>query len=573
MGNEISVNEFRKIIREEVEGQALLHGLKHDTNSGRGQAFQYWVANIFTSEDHGFETDPEESLLFENDLKADIVLEDNNRQHLLIAQTKFRSVSDNPPIDETEVNDFFHRHEHFLDSTWVRKHGSQQAIDFLSDYADKIQQGYTVELCFVSTGTASERIKELEQRANNKYKQASIPVKCRLLDFLRIKELYIRTKSLEDEIPLEVRIMLPEQKWIEKKGPYPTVVAIVKGNALRDLYKRHKEALFAQNIRGYLGSRGLNAKIIETAETRPSDFFYFNNGVSAICTRYEFQGNEVIATNCQIINGAQTLGALAKAPSNSEIEVLFRLTKAESVKTEKGMNIEIIRYNNSQNIIKTSDFHSNDPIQLWLEQQFQQFTPEGEVVPKLYYKRRRGPTKRGKGQALTLEELAKIRYAFLNEPTVCHASPKDLWTPSADKGQYEKAFGVDGELPDYWSKEEFRRCLLATALYLKIAEKIETEGASDPRFKRMKRFRYHALSLAGIYWDKGKDRKTTEDLLKDSNFFMKEFNAFWSDVRRILIDSIVNLEEQGLPLNSYVRNIDKWQSMSKRLSMYITRPI
>ena len=106
---------------------------------------------------------------------------------------------------------------------------------------------------------------------------------------------------------------------------------------------------------------GTNAKIIETAETRGEEFFYFNNGVSAICTHYKIVGNELIANNCQIINGAQTVGALAKAPANPALEVLFRLTKTASVKTEKGMNIDIIRYNNSQNIIKTSDFHSNDP--------------------------------------------------------------------------------------------------------------------------------------------------------------------------------------------------------------------
>src|SRR5206468_59327 len=104
-----------------------------------------------------------------------------------------------------------------------------------------------------------------------------------------------------------VRMTLPENKWIEKIGPYPTLVAIVKGNALRDLYKKHKEALFAQNIRGYLGNRGLNGKIIETAETRPNDFFYFNNGVSAICTGFDLEGEELVATNCQIINGAQTV--------------------------------------------------------------------------------------------------------------------------------------------------------------------------------------------------------------------------------------------------------------------------
>ena len=361
MGSDISVKEFKKILQEEVGEQARLHGLKYDTNVGRGQAFQYWVANLFSSEDRGFDTEPDESLLYEKDLKADIVLEDTTRLHILIAQCKFQSVSDNPPIDETEVNDFFNRHEQFLDSAWVRKHGSPQAIDFLGDYAARIEEGYTVEYCFVSTGTASDRTIALVQRCSSGYKAKAIPLTCRLIDFSGIKALYARTRSLEENIPAEVRLLMPESKWIEKASPFPTIVAVIKGNTLRDLHKKHKEALFAWNIRGYLGGRGVNAKIIETAETRGPEFFYFNNGVSAICTNYEINGNELIANNFQIINGAQTVGALAKASANPAVEVLFRLTKTASVKTEKGMNIDIIRYNNSQNIIKTSDFHSNDP--------------------------------------------------------------------------------------------------------------------------------------------------------------------------------------------------------------------
>ncbi len=120
MSIDVSVKEFRKILQEEVQELARSHGWKHDTNVGRGYAFQLWVANTFASEDRGFDTEPEESLLYENDLKADIVLEDTSRQHMLIAQCKFQSVSENPPIDETAVNDFFNRHEQFLNSAWVK---------------------------------------------------------------------------------------------------------------------------------------------------------------------------------------------------------------------------------------------------------------------------------------------------------------------------------------------------------------------------------------------------------------------------------------------------------------------
>jgi hypothetical protein len=49
-----------------------------------------------------------------NDLKVDFIAEDADEKALYIAQAKFTSIHSNPPIDETEVNDFFSRHQTFL---------------------------------------------------------------------------------------------------------------------------------------------------------------------------------------------------------------------------------------------------------------------------------------------------------------------------------------------------------------------------------------------------------------------------------------------------------------------------
>src|SRR4051794_8725301 len=77
--------------------------------------------------------------------------------------------------------------------------------------------------------------------------------------------------------------------------------------------------------------------------------------------------NIFTAENFQIINGAQTVGALSAAKLNSEIEVLLRVTEGLSVKTDRGFNADIIKFNNTQNIVKSSDFRANDKIQVWLD--------------------------------------------------------------------------------------------------------------------------------------------------------------------------------------------------------------
>ena len=112
----------------------------------------------------------------------------------------------------------------------------------------------------------------------------------------------------------------------------------------------------------------------------------------------------------QIINGAQTVGTLAKTKPHDDVCVLFRLTRTGDVNIEKSINRNIIEYNNTQNLIKLSDFRSNDRVQLWLEMKFKE-TRNLEVLPAISYLRKRGQ-RAGAHKGVTLEEFAKVRYAY-----------------------------------------------------------------------------------------------------------------------------------------------------------------
>jgi hypothetical protein len=246
-----------------------------------------------------------------------VLFEDTARSHLLIVQCKYDKLG--TAVDEGEVNDFFNRHEKFADHDWVMRHGSSSAKEVFSDYGEKIASGFSASYYFFSTADASPRTHDLSNDCSKSYEKRIISVKCELYDFSKLKDYYIRSQSVELSGPKEVTIMLPEGRFFEKQQPYPTVVAVVKGNALRNLYQQHKESLYAWNIRGYLGNRGINQEIRETAESAPKHFFYFNNGVSAICTEYSLiNKNELNVTDFQIINGAQTISSLNELPRRKQ---------------------------------------------------------------------------------------------------------------------------------------------------------------------------------------------------------------------------------------------------------------
>ncbi len=127
------------------------------------------------------------------------------------------------PIDEESVNDFFGRHNFYSDRDWVEQNGSTEAQEALRDYGDKIADGYSVDMYFVSTGSASERVAELAEHYTERYANQDLIIRCYLLGDEGLKDFYVRSLSLDASVPEEVRIQLPSERWIQKQQPFETV--------------------------------------------------------------------------------------------------------------------------------------------------------------------------------------------------------------------------------------------------------------------------------------------------------------------------------------------------------------
>jgi hypothetical protein len=559
MTAKLSTNEFKSTLQSQLESTAHEYDLDFSTEYGRGRAFQYWVGAVILAAEENLDTDLMDAALYSKDLGADLVFEDEANKFMLIAHCKYVTAQKN--IDENAVNDFYHRHEHYLNRRWVQSYGSEYTAGPLGDYADHIADAWKIEYRFITPGQAGERIQEVVQTCQQKYTDRGISIECSLYDFPVLKEYFVRSLSLEESVPAEVTVDLPAGQFFEKDIPYPTVVAVLKGNALRSLYLQHKQSLYAWNIRGYLGNRGINHEIADTAHDAPSDFFYFNNGVSAVCTDYDLDENRLIAKNFQIINGAQTVSSLASQAPAPEIEVLFRLTKTQSVKTDKGLNHDIIKYNNNQNAIKLSDFRSNDHIHAFLAEKLRFPRPRG-AVPAFHYVRKRSVGRKGPGTALRLEELAKIRYAFLYEPTLIHSSPKSLWTLAEDGGTYEKAFGVGGEMEDVWSEDTVNQTLVAIGIYFRISQDAKDAAKRDKDLKFLYRLRYHGIGLAGMQFSQF-GLSEISDLAHKSTYFDTVFDDFWNVARATLVTAQTTAESQEITTFALLRSAERWTLMQK----------
>ncbi|WP_109079184.1 AIPR family protein [Aggregatibacter kilianii] len=174
-------------------------------------------------------------------------------------------------------------------------------------------------------------------------------------------------------------IYLQKCQYIE--SPKKTYYGIISLSDLIKLHKQHGKGLYERNIRYFLGGKSsVNSSIKDTLERRPENFFYLNNGVTAICDlvepkakkREQNNAKKLKVRNISIINGAQTVASSAEFVAENpdcnidEAKVMFTLIHAPS---QYHFGNEITKARNHQNPVQIANFASLDENQERLRQE------------------------------------------------------------------------------------------------------------------------------------------------------------------------------------------------------------
>lgn len=148
------------------------------------------------------------------------------------------------------------------------------------------------------------------------------------------------------------------------------------------LMRSHGDRLLERNVRRYLGLHGnrVNEGIRETLGSQnPSNFYFFNNGLTLVCTDFSYNALQnsdfqVRVENLQIVNGGQTCMTILKTAESlasvgktlpTDASVLVRLYKLP--KDNENIVLQITHATNSQNPVDLKDLKSNEEVQQKLE--------------------------------------------------------------------------------------------------------------------------------------------------------------------------------------------------------------
>lgn len=161
-----------------------------------------------------------------------------------------------------------------------------------------------------------------------------------------------------------VTLTIEKPGWV--KRPFETVYGLISLSRLAELHREHGKGLIAANIRGYKGRTDVNQDILATARDEGEHFAYLNNGLTAYCQRLEVANRDrdnaerksITARGFSIVNGAQTLGSVARAAGDGELEgfAFIRVISLERCEDERAFADRITRTTNFQNQIGARDF-------------------------------------------------------------------------------------------------------------------------------------------------------------------------------------------------------------------------
>jgi hypothetical protein len=283
-----------------------------------------------------------------------------------------------PTVPKSEVDTCIRRLRGFLDRARADGYADREEALPVFDMFLRINQAWPdisrVRLFVFTDGlTTIDRVAEASVD--------EVPVSVNVWDLRRLHRL---VTSGRREEPVNIDFVtrfggpIPCLAAKQEDSDYQTILAVVPGDVLMDIYGEYGSRLLQLNVRSFLQARGkVNQGIRRTILDAPDRFLAYNNGISATASAVKLtsmpDGGLGIQSldNLQIVNGGQTTASLYHAAVKDRanidhVQVQMKLTVVEPDRLDEIVPL-ISRYANSQNKVNEADFSANHPFHVEIE--------------------------------------------------------------------------------------------------------------------------------------------------------------------------------------------------------------
>lgn len=388
--------------------------------SNNGQRFVAWyVQNI-----HGkdlIET-KEDVTDGPDDKQIDAVVVDDDAATVYVIQGKFFGSG---TVDAEPLREVLASWVHLKDITRLQETGNQRLKRRLSEVAIALEDDYNIAFELVVTGdlTASA-LDDLATFQKNLAEADDFPAELQVIDSEELQRRY--DIALERENPLiSHRIELDSGKYMAMDigGTNCVVAAIPLRDCIR--FPGIKDGtLFQKNVRQSLGlsnrvNKGIKASIYGN---KSNDFFFYHNGVTAICNDMSISDGLLTLKGLSVVNGCQSLNTILSCSERvkdlDDAFVMFRFYEIP----ERDRADQISTNTNSQSAVKPRDLRSNDRRVLALKRSYEQKYPQGYFITK---RGEEAPADKSSDLVVDLLDLGKYMIAWHSQrPNISYSENK-----------------------------------------------------------------------------------------------------------------------------------------------------
>lgn len=347
-----------------------------------------------------------------DDKQIDAIIIDDNESLIRIVQGKYIQSG---TIDAAPLREIISSWLQIKDLARLQNVANSKLKRKLSELAMAIDEDYEISFELITTGkltdSAQNDLETFQKQLAKLGEDDELSATLNVIDNDELRRRY--EYAIESDNPsINYRLSLSNSKFMfHEIAGTPIVIAALPLKECIKLPGIKDGTLFQKNVRQSLGSsntvnKGIRSTIMGDKRT---DFFFFHNGLTALCNKMELSDDVLSLYGLSIVNGCQSLNTIlmcsetVKKSDDSYILVRFY----EIPQRDRADKISICT--NSQSAVKARDLRSNDKRVLAIKKAYELRYPDAYFITK---RGETAPADKNKERVVDLSGLAKNLVAW-----------------------------------------------------------------------------------------------------------------------------------------------------------------
>jgi hypothetical protein len=349
----------------------------------------------------------------QNDKQMDAVIVDDDERRIVIVQGKFIG---HRTVDSEPLREVLGAWALLQDLEALQAGCNDKLKQKLEAVRRGLEDEYRVDFELLTTGTLTSAAQgDMKAFSDRLEESDDFAASLHLVDTEVLQTRLAEAEAMELPSLDHAIVVEPTTTLVTNVGGRQIVVTMLPLTECLRLPGITDGRLFRKNVRQSLGSnnkvnRAMRGTILSD---KVKDFFYYHNGVTALCDSMEVSADKKMLTvkGLSVVNGCQSISTINEASARvrsdaaKDAHVLFRLYEIP----DRAFADRISVNTNSQSAVKPRDLRSNDKVMVGLKRAYESRYADGCLLTKRGEER---PADRDANKTVDVAILAKMIMAW-----------------------------------------------------------------------------------------------------------------------------------------------------------------